>query len=190
MILTVEELGKSYGEKTLFSHVNLNINEGDKIGIVGVNGTGKSTFLKTVAGKLVADTGSMVTMRNMRISYLEQSKEFVPENTVLMEAFKDDSPLMQALRNYESALAKSEKGDMSEKVQNQLAKASEQIDALGGWNMESQAKSILTHLGITDFEARVDTLSAGQQKRLALATALVQPCDLLLLDEPTNHLDS
>lgn len=190
MILTVEELGKSYGEKTLFSHVNLNINEGDKIGIVGVNGTGKSTFLKTVAGKLVADTGSMVTMRNMRISYLEQSKEFVPENTVLMEAFKDDSPLMQALRNYESALAKSEKGDMSEKVQNQLAKASEQIDALGGWNMESQAKSILTHLGITDFEARVDTLSAGQQKRLALATALIQPCDLLLLDEPTNHLDS
>lgn len=142
MILTVEELGKSYGEKTLFSHVNLNINEGDKIGIVGVNGTGKSTFLKTVAGKLVADTGSMVTMRNMRISYLEQSKEFVSENTVLMEAFKDDSPLMQALRNYESALAKSEKGDMSEKVQNQLAKASEQIDALGGWNMESQAKSI------------------------------------------------
>lgn len=190
MILTVEDLGKSYGEKTLFSHVNLNINEGDKIGIVGVNGTGKSTFLKTVAGKLVADTGSMVTMRNMRISYLEQSKEFVGENTVLMEAFKDDSPLMQALRNYESALSKSEKGDMSEKVQNQLAKASEQIDALGGWNMESQAKSILTHLGITDFEARVDTLSAGQQKRLALATALIQPCDLLLLDEPTNHLDS
>ena len=190
MILTVEDLGKSYGEKTLFSHVNLNINEGDKIGIVGVNGTGKSTFLKTVAGKLAADTGSMVTMRNMRISYLEQSKEFVGENTVLMEAFKDDSPLMQALRNYESALAKSEKGDMSDKVQNQLAKASEQIDALGGWNMESQAKSILTHLGITDFEARVDTLSAGQQKRLALATALIQPCDLLLLDEPTNHLDS
>ena len=190
MILTVEDLGKSYGEKTLFSHVNLNINEGDKIGIVGVNGTGKSTFLKTVAGKLAADSGSMVRMRNMRISYLEQSKEFAQENTVLMEAFKDDSPLMQALRNYESALAKSEKGDMSEKVQNQLAKASEQIDALGGWNMESQAKSILTHLGITDFEARVDTLSAGQQKRLALATALIQPCDLLLLDEPTNHLDS
>ena len=190
MILTVEDLGKSYGEKTLFSHVNLNINEGDKIGIVGVNGTGKSTFLKTVAGKLAADTGSMVTMRNMRISYLEQSKEFVGENTVLMEAFKDDSPLMQALRSYEAALARSEKGDMSEKVQNQLVKASEQIDALSGWNMESQAKSILTHLGITDFEARVDTLSAGQQKRLALATALIQPCDLLLLDEPTNHLDS
>lgn len=190
MILTVEDLGKSYGEKTLFGHVNLNINEGDKIGIVGVNGTGKSTFLKTVAGKLTADTGSMVTMRGLRISYLAQSKEFTAENTVLMEAFKDDSPIMQALRSYESALAKSENGDMSEKTQNQLAAASEKIDALDGWSMESQAKSILTHLSITDFEARVDTLSAGEQKRLALATALIQPCDLLILDEPTNHLDS
>lgn len=190
MILTIEDLGKSYGEKTLFGHVNLNINEGDKIGIVGVNGTGKSTFLKTVAGKLTADTGSMVTMRGLRISYLAQSKEFTAENTVLMEAFKDDSPIMQALRSYESALVKSENGDMSEKTQNQLAAASEKIDALDGWSMESQAKSILTHLSITDFEARVDTLSAGEQKRLALATALIQPCDLLILDEPTNHLDS
>ena len=190
MVLTVEDLGKSYGEKALFSHVNLNINEGDKIGIVGVNGTGKSTFLRTVAGRLAADTGSMVTMRNLRISFLEQSKEFEAGNTVLMEAFKDDSPLMQALRNYESALAKSEAGDTSEEVQKLLVKASGQIDALNGWSMESEAKSILTHLGITDFEAKVESLSSGQQKRLALATALIQPCDLLLLDEPTNHLDS
>lgn len=190
MVLTVEDLGKSYGEKALFSHVNLNVNEGDKIGIVGVNGTGKSTFLKTVAGKLAADTGSMVTMRNLRISYLEQAKEFEADNTVLMEAFKDDSPLMQALRNYESALAKVEAGDDSPELQQLLVKASSQIDTLNGWSMESEAKSILTHLGITDFEAKVSSLSAGQQKRLALATALIQPCDLLLLDEPTNHLDS
>ena len=190
MVLTVEELGKSYGEKVLFSHVNLNVNEGDKIGIVGVNGTGKSTFLKTVAGRMTADTGSMVTMRNLRISFLEQSKEYIPEHTILMEAFKDDSPLMNALRDYELALAKSEKGDTSEDVQSMLVRASEKIDALNGWQMENEAKSILTHLGINNFEARVDTLSAGQQKRLALATALIQPCDLLILDEPTNHLDS
>lgn len=190
MVLTVENLGKSYGEKALFSGVNLNINEGDKIGIVGINGTGKSTFLRTVAGRLTADTGTMVTMRNLRISYLEQAKEFDAENTVLMEAFKDDTPLMKALRMYESALAKSSAGDESSEVQQALIKGSEQIDTLGGWTMESDAKSILSHLGITDFEARVGTLSAGQQKRLALATALIQPCDLLLLDEPTNHLDS
>ena len=190
MVLTVEELGKSYGEKVLFSHVNLNVNEGDKIGIVGVNGTGKSTFLKTVAGRMTADTGSMVTMRNLRISFLEQSKEYIPEHTILMEAFKDDSPLMNALRDYELALAKSEKGDTSEDVQSMLVRASGKIDALNGWQMENEAKSILTHLGINNFEARVDTLSAGQQKRLALATALIQPCDLLILDEPTNHLDS
>lgn len=190
MVLTVEDLGKSYGEKVLFSHVNLNVNENDKIGIVGVNGTGKSTFLKTVAGKLIADTGNMVTMRNLRISFLEQSKEFDMENTVLMEVFKDDSPLMRALRDYEAALAKTEAGDVSPEVQQALVNASAKIDSVNGWNMESEAKTILNHLGIHDFEAKVGSLSSGQQKRMALATALIQPCDLLILDEPTNHLDS
>ena len=190
MVLTVEDLGKSYGEKVLFSHVNLNVNENDKIGIVGVNGTGKSTFLKTVAGKLTADTGNMVTMRNLRISFLEQSKEFDMENTVLMEVFKDDSPLMSALRDYEAALARTEAGDLSPEVQQALVNASAKIDSVNGWSMESEAKTILNHLGIHDFEAKVGSLSSGQQKRMALATALIQPCDLLILDEPTNHLDS
>ena len=190
MILTVEDLGKSYGEKVLFSHVNLNVNDGGKIGIVGINGTGKSTFLQTVAGRTSADTGTITTMRNLRISYLEQAKELNQDNTVIMEVFKDESPLMRALRDYETALAESEAGDESEAVQQVLVKASAQIDSLGAWNMESEAKNILTHLGITDFKARAGSLSAGQQKRLALATALIQPCDLLLLDEPTNHLDN
>jgi len=190
LVLTVEDLGKSYGEKILFSHVNLNVNDNDKIGIVGINGTGKSTFLKTVAGKLTADTGNMVTMRNLRISFLEQSKEFDMENTVLMEVFKGDTPLMQALRAYESALSRSEAGDESPEVQQALVQASAKIDSVNGWSMESEAKTILNHLGIHDFAAKVSTLSAGQQKRMALATALIQPCDLLILDEPTNHLDS
>ena len=190
MVLTVEDLGKSYGEKVLFSHVNLNINDNDKIGIVGVNGTGKSTFLRTVAGKLTADTGHMVAMRNLRISFLEQSKDFAMENTVLMEVFKGDTPLMRALRDYEAALAKSESGDESEWVQQALVEASARIDSVNGWSMESEAKTILNHLGLSDFAAKVGSLSAGQQKRMALATALIQPCDLLILDEPTNHLDS
>ncbi|MCR5176745.1 MAG: ABC-F family ATP-binding cassette domain-containing protein [Anaerovibrio sp.] len=189
MVLTIEDLGKNYGEKVLFSHVNLNINEHDKIGIVGVNGTGKSTFLKTVAGQLIADTGHMVAMRNLRISFLQQSKEFDENNTVLMEVFQGDSPLMQALRSYESALAQTEKGNNSEAVQKALVDAAAQIDSVNGWSMESEAKTILNHLGIHDFDALTGSLSAGQQKRMALATALIQPCDLLILDEPTNHLD-
>ena len=166
MVLTVEDLGKSYGEKVLFSHVNLNINDNDKIGIVGVNGTGKSTFLRTVAGKLTADTGRMVAMRNLRISFLEQSKDFAMENTVLMEVFKGDTPLMRALRDYEAALAKSESGDESEWVQQALVEASARIDSVNGWSMESEAKTILNHLGLSDFAAKVGSLSAGQQKRL------------------------
>ena len=190
MILTIEDITKSYGEKTLFSHVSLNIDEGDKIGIVGVNGTGKSTFLRTVAGRLSIDSGSFVPMRGLRISFLEQEKEFVPENTVLMEVFRGASPLMEALRSYELALQAVESRPADERAQQELMRLTARIDELGGWQVESDAKTILTKLGIFDFSALAGSLSGGQQKRLALATALIQPCDLLLLDEPTNHLDS
>ena len=190
MILTIEDITKSYGEKTLFSHVSLNIDEGDKIGIVGVNGTGKSTFLRTVAGRLSIDSGSFVPMRGLRISFLEQEKEFVPENTVLMEVFRGGSPLMEALRSYELALQAVESRPADERAQQELMRLTARIDELGGWQVESDAKTILTKLGIFDFSALAGSLSGGQQKRLALATALIQPCDLLLLDEPTNHLDS
>ena len=190
MILTIEDITKSYGEKTLFSHVSLNIDEGDKIGIVGVNGTGKSTFLRTVAGRLSIDSGSFVPKRGLRISFLEQEKEFVPENTVLMEVFRGGSPLMEALRSYELALQAVESRPADERAQQELMRLTARIDELGGWQVESDAKTILTKLGIFDFSALAGSLSGGQQKRLALATALIQPCDLLLLDEPTNHLDS
>ena len=190
MILTIEDITKSYGEKTLFSHVSLNIDEGDKIGIVGVNGTGKSTFLRTVAGRLSIDSGSFVPMRGLRISFLEQEKEFVPENTVLMEVCRGGSPLMEALRSYELALQAVESRPADERAQQELMRLTARIDELGGWQVESDAKTILTKLGIFDFSALAGSLSGGQQKRLALATALIQPCDLLLLDEPTNHLDS
>lgn len=190
MILTIENLSKSYGEKLLFDRVNLGIDEGDKIGIVGVNGTGKSTFLRTVAGIVPPDHGNFVTMRNMHLEYLAQDKVFAPENTVLMEAFKGRTPLMDALRGYEMALAEAEQHPADAVLQKKIMQYSTQIDALDGWQMESNAKTILTRLGITDFAAKAGTLSGGQQKRLALATALIQPCDLLLLDEPTNHLDS
>ena len=189
MILTLENLTKSYGEKLLFSHVDLAIEEGDKIGIVGVNGTGKSTFLKAAAGMIPADEGTRVEQKGLRLEYLAQDKELSPENTVLAEAFRGTSPLMKALRDYEMTLRESERGSADEQTQRKLMACAEQIDAADGWQLESDAKTVLTRLGLDDYMARVGTLSGGQRKRLALATALIQPSDLLLLDEPTNHLD-
>ena len=190
MLLTLENFTKSYGEKTLFSGVDFSIDDGERVGIVGVNGTGKSTFLKAVAGLTPVDDGTRVERRGLRMEMLAQDKVFAPENTVLMEVFRGTSPLMQALRDYELALRAAEERPDDRNVQQVLAKCSAAIDAAEGWQLESEAKTVLTQLGITDFAAPVGTLSGGEQKRLALATALVQPCDLLLLDEPTNHLDS
>lgn len=189
MILSLEGWTKSYGEKRLFTDVNLAVSDGDKIGIVGVNGTGKSTFLKTIAGLLPADAGTIHRQRGLEMEYLEQDKELAPENTILMEALRGTSPLMEALRAYEMELA-DEEGHAAPESEQRLIKLSARIDELDGWQLESRAKMILTRLGFHDFRKTVATLSGGEKKRLALAAALIRPVDLLLLDEPTNHLDS
>lgn len=189
MILTVENLAKSYGEKTLFTNISFSVEAGDRIGVVGINGTGKSTLLRTIARLIPADAGKFVSMRNIRMEYLDQDKKLNGENTVLAEAFRGSEKIMQILCTYETILQNTSGENISEKEQQVLATLSEQIDALGGWQLESDAKSILTKLGINNFGQKVKALSGGQQKRLALAAALIQPCDLLLLDEPTNHLD-
>ena len=190
MIITIENFTKSYGEKTLFSGIDFSMDAGDKVGIVGVNGTGKSTFLKAVAGLIPVDDGTMTTMRGLQLEYLAQDKVFAPENTVLMEVFRGLSPLMQALRGYELAMAKAAENPDDKALQQEIMRHTAVIDENDGWQIESSAKTVLTKLGINDFTAPVGSLSGGQQKRLALATALIQPCDLLILDEPTNHLDS
>lgn len=190
MILTIENLCKTYGEKILFNNVNFSLTDGDKIGIVGVNGTGKSTFIKVIAGITPADSGNIIAGKNIKIEYLSQDKVFNPEHTILMEVFKGNQPIMQALYEYEIVLNKSQQNPHDTSIQAQLIKLTAKIDELNGWQLESDAKTILTKLGLMDFSAQIKTLSGGQQKRLALASALIQPCDLLLLDEPTNHLDS
>ncbi|MBQ1614622.1 MAG: ABC-F family ATP-binding cassette domain-containing protein [Selenomonas sp.] len=190
MIITLENFTKSYGEKSLFAGVDFSMDAGDKVGIVGVNGTGKSTFLKAVAGLIPVDAGEMTTMRGLRIEYLAQDKVFEPENTVLMEVFRGMSPLMQALRGYELAMAKLADQAADKQLQGEIMKYTTVIDELDGWQLEAAAKTVLTKLGLSDYTAKAGSLSGGEQKRLALATALIQPCDLLILDEPTNHLDS
>ena len=187
MILTIENLTKGYGEKLLFGGVSLTINEGDKIGIVGVNGAGKSTLLRTVAGQILPDAGEVRPLKGLRIGYLAQDTSPEPENTVLMEALNGTSPLMEALRGYEIALAAAGR---DKEAGEQLSRFSAKIDALNGWQLEARAKLILTKLGFTDFARQVKSLSGGEKKRLALAAALIHPADLLLLDEPTNHLDT
>ncbi len=190
MILTIENLTKGYGEKELFTGVNLTVNEGDKIGIVGINGAGKSTLLKTIAGLIPADEGKISLVKGMRIGYLAQDKEFAPENTVLMEALGGKDPLMEALRRYETLLAAVRDDPADKLAEKQLSDCSVEIDELGGWGFEAQVKLILTKLGFSDFSRRVKDLSEGERKRLALAATLIQPADVLLLDEPTNHLDA
>ena len=189
MILTVENLSKSYGEKILFENINFTIDNGDKIGLVGVNGTGKSTFIKTIAGVITPDYGSIIKARGLQIESLLQDAELEPDNTVLMEVFKGNQPIMKVLAQYEQALKVSET-ENNKLLQDEVLKLSQEIDRLDGWKIESDAKIVLTKLGITDFSQKIKNLSGGQKKRVALAASLINICDLLTLDEPTNHLDS
>lgn len=148
-ILNAEKISKTYGEKVLFDKVVLGVNKGDKIGVIGVNGTGKSTFLKIIAGIEEPDAGEIVSGRGVTVSYLAQAPQFNPGDTIVGYVIKD-------------------KNNAS----------------------EAEAKTILTKLGIIDFDAAINTLSGGQRKRIALARTLVSPAEVLILDEPTNHLDS
>lgn len=182
MQITIENLSKSYGIKTLFKNINFVINDDDKIGIIGVNGTGKSTLLKIIAGLESPDTGSLITGKNARIEFLSQDPVFHDDLTVIEQVLKGDSEIFRILRKYEEAI---EDEDLDA-----VTKWSEEMTRVDAWELESQVKTILTRLSITNFHQPVKTLSGGQKKRLALAASLITPCDLLILDEPTNHMDN
>lgn len=183
-LITLENISKSYSEKELFSNINLGINEGDKIGVIGINGTGKSTLLKIIAGIEVEDSGRIIKNSLINIEYLPQLPEFDAEKTVIQEVFRGNSPIIKVIREYEEALE--DKNSNPERIM----KLTHSMDNLNAWTIESEAKAVLTKLGIMDFNVKVGTLSGGQRKRIALAGALVNPSDLLILDEPTNHLDN
>lgn len=190
ILLSVSGIKKVYGEKVIFDDIAFSIDSNEKIGIIGVNGTGKSSLLKIMAGLEVPDQGEVITSNELVIEYLPQNPYFDEDSTVLEQVFKGTSPIMKVLREYERAAQQLEKDPMNEKLQKQLMDLSGQMDAQGAWQLESEAKAILTQLGIHDFEQKVANLSGGQRKKIALAGALIRPCNLLILDEPTNHLDN
>jgi ATP-binding cassette subfamily F protein uup len=189
-LLSVENLQKSYGTRMLFDQVSFSMEAGEKVGLIGVNGTGKSSLLKVLAGQEPADAGKIIMSGTLTVEYLPQNPEFDEDATVLEQIFKGDSPVMRVIREYEQALAEVNKKGGDSCLQKRLIDLSQRMDALTAWQLEQEAKLILTELGLHDMEARMGNLSGGQKKRVALATALIHPADLLILDEPTNHIDN
>ena len=190
MILSVEKLSHSYGVRTLFKDVTFNIEMGDKIGIIGVNGTGKSTLLRDIARGEAGDGGRITANGSCVIEYLPQNPDHDPQATVLEQVFQGDSPQLELLRRYERAAALAAADPENSALQSRLLELQQQMDSAYAWQLESEAKAVLDQLGISDFNQPMAELSGGQRKRVALAGVLVRPSDLLILDEPTNHMDN
>lgn len=188
-LITLEHISKSYSEKNLLKDVSLGINEGDKVGLIGVNGAGKSTFLKIVAGLDEFYDGTVTKGKNVRIEYLSQNQNFKEEATILEQIFRGETREMKILKEYEDLVEKMSLGGREE-LNERILKLQQEIDDLNLWALENEAKSILNKLGIKNYDEKIKNLSGGQKKRVALASALISPCELLILDEPTNHLDS
>ncbi|MGN8647959.1 ABC-F family ATP-binding cassette domain-containing protein [Gracilibacillus sp. HCP3S3_G5_1] len=188
--IKVDSLVKTYGEKELFDGISFAITGNDRIGLIGVNGTGKSTLLKVLAGMDQAESGTIDHPNDYRIEYLDQDPQLEEEDTVLYHIYYGDAAIMVTLRQYESAVLALEKDPQNEAMQNQLLKMQEKMDQVEAWDAMTLAKTILTKLGVPAFDEKIANLSGGQRKRVAIAKALIQPADLLILDEPTNHLDN
>lgn len=189
MILSAENMSRSYGDRVLFENISFNIEDGDKIGVIGVNGTGKSTLLKMIAAG-ESGGGKLTIPGGVVMEYLPQDPPFEPDATVLEQIFKGDSPLMVLLRRYETAVEAVASEPENDRLQKQLLELQQEMDNKYAWQLESEAKAVLTQLGITDLQQKMGELSGGQRKRVALAGVLVRPSDLLILDEPTNHMDN
>lgn len=189
VLLEARNLNCSFGDRVLFENLNLSINEGDKIGLIGTNGVGKSTLLKQLAGIDVDSRSEFLTSNQLVMEYLPQNQPMDDNLTVLAQVFQGTSPLLAVVRDYETALDAVEIDPTNEQATQALLAAQEAMDREDAWQLESNAKSILHRLGIDDVKQKIATLSGGMRKRVALAAALIRPANLLLLDEPTNHLD-
>lgn len=186
--LTVEHLTKSYGEKLLFEDITFGIEKGQKTALIARNGMGKSTLLNIIAGIDIPDSGQVVVRNDISVSYLPQMERFNENFSVMDVVFESQTPIVQAVKEYETCLTLS-KTDSSSAMMQRMEKAMLDMDRLNAWDMESRAKEILSRFGIEDVLRNVNELSGGQLKKTMLAKTLIADTDLLILDEPTNHLD-
>ncbi len=187
-ILSVENLSKSYGEKSLFENISFGISRGEKIALIARNGSGKTTLMRILSGKDNPDNGLVTYRKNIHIEYLEQEPYMDPAKTVLETIFDYGNPSVQLMRQYEDVLEKVQLHPTTE-LQNELQRLSSLIDSAGTWDYEVRVRQVLSKLNIHQLDQPVRQLSGGQKKRIALAKTLIDPADLLLMDEPTNHLD-
>ena len=180
--LSVENISKSYGERILFKNISFGINEGQKIGFVAKNGTGKTSILNIIAGDDIPDTGNVVSRKNVKISYLSQDPKLDPNCTIEEIIQTSDNFIIKIIADYEKALLQPEDTEAYQK-------AFDAMEANQAWDYETVYKQVLSKLKLDDLDQKVAAMSGGQKKRLALANALLAQPQLLILDEPTNHLD-
>ena len=180
-LLQVENLTKSFGVNSLFDDINFTINEGDKVGLIAKNGTGKSTLLSIIAGDDSPDDGKLIFKNDVTIGYLKQLPQFEPHLSVIDTCLIGDDDQSKAIRQYENALIEGNNEEMTKAIQ--------AMDLASAWDYEERFKQILSQLKIDDFKQRISELSGGQIKRVALAKILISNPQFLILDEPTNHLD-
>ena len=192
-VISLQNIEKSYGTRLLFKEVNITFTTEKRLGLVGINGTGKSTFLKILAGQMEPDKGTIERNGKASIHYLAQTPEFDADSTLLEAVLDGDHPRLRMVQSFERISREyremQEAGGEDAKVSRNYMNALEQMDQQDGWQVEQEARIILSKLGFPDVNQKVAMLSGGQKRRLALGQALLYPCDLLLLDEPTNHLD-
>ncbi|SDG38745.1 ATP-binding cassette, subfamily F, uup [Dyadobacter soli] len=179
--LSAENIAKSFGDRWLFKNISFGISKGDKVALIGTNGTGKTTFLNILTGKIPADEGSVSIRKDIRVGYLDQSPAFDETLTVLDVIFSSNNPVAQVVKRYEHAIETDNHDELSEVM--------EDMDKFNAWDFEYKTKEVLGRLGIHHTDNAYGTLSGGQRKRVALAKVLLEDPDLLILDEPTNHLD-
>ena len=180
--LQVENISKSYGDKTLFRNISFNINEGDKIALIAPNGTGKSSLLKILAGMDSSDRGGEVKfMKDIKVAFLDQNVDFNPQNTLFDEVYSRLGQTYDVIRAYEQAIASGDEG----KIEQAMAA----MDAADGWSAEQRIKQVLSEMKLTRLDQPMGELSGGEAKRAAIALMLLQEANFLIMDEPTNHLD-